>query len=202
MPAADTLTLFLLEATSPIIGLRVRQQHLRGVTGRSNKGALLQTQSTAVNGNPWHVYALLMAPVIYLVGAWMLNVACRICSVEQPGFWRALAVVVASAVAGTGVINALGLQEGAHWGVQFLLGLCVACGLVCFMLRMTLANAIRVVLLECVMTLGITLGLMAAAVVLDTQLNIGQLRVDRHPDAPIPFGPPPTTFVVAPPDDR
>ena len=155
-----------------------------------------------MNGNPWYIYVLLLVPITYLVGAGMLNLSCRICSVEPPGFWRALLVVAACAVASTGLINVLGLHDAAHWGFQILLSVLVSCGLVCFMLKITLGKAIRVVLLEHVMTIGVILGILAAAVVIHIPLNIHQPQATQQQDNVTPFNPPPATFLADPHADR
>ncbi len=88
--------------------------------------------------------------------------------------------------------------------MQLIVGLFVSCGLVCFMLRVTLANAIRVVLLEWAMTLGITVGILAVAVALGTQLqlNPGQLQADRQSETGTPLSPPPATFLTDVPANR
>ena len=54
------------------------------------------------------------------------------------------------------------------------------------------------------MTLGITVGLLAVAVALGTQLqlNPGQLQADRQSEPGTPLSPPPATFLTDVPANR
>jgi hypothetical protein len=152
-----------------------------------------------MDGNPSYTLIVLLVPAIYALSAGMLNLSCRICSVETPGFWRALLVVVASTVASTGLIYVLGIQDDAYWGLQALLGLLVSCGLVCWMLRTTPIDAFRVVLLECVMTVGIVIFFAGALVVVQRELTTHRPQANQQPYPEVSSRPAPPTFLGDPP---
>jgi hypothetical protein len=148
--------------------------------------------------NPPFILIVLLVPAIYALCAGMLNLSCRVCAVEPPGFWRALLVVVACTVASTGLTHVLGVQDDAYWGLQGLLGLLVSCGLVCWMLKTNLVNAFRVVVLQSVMTVGIVIFVAAVAVVIDRELGAHQQQANQPPYPEEHLGPAPPTFLSDP----
>jgi hypothetical protein len=150
---------------------------------------------------PYILMILLLVPAMYALCAGTLNLSCRICSVEPPGFWRALLVVIACTVASTGLTHVLGLQDDACWGLQALLGLLVACGLVCWMLRAKLVDAFRIVLLHCVMTVGILIFAVGTVVVVQRELTTHRPQANQPPDTEMPVSPAPPTFLADPHGD-
>ena len=151
-----------------------------------------------MNENPWFILILVLVPVTYVLSAGILNLSCRICSVETPGFWRALLVVVACTVASNGLIYVFGIQDNAYLGLQGFLSLLVFCGLVCWMLRTTLVNAIRVVLLDFVMTVGILMFFAGVAIVVQRELNTHRSQANQQPYTGMPLSPAPPTFLNDP----
>jgi hypothetical protein len=109
-----------------------------------------------------------LAVASFLFYAWVLQLACRLCREEKPGFGRALGVVAMQMLVGIGIgfaelllLGATGIGRGAGpalQGAQALVGFAAQSIVVARMLDLGLGKAAAIQLTSLAIVLGIAIG--------------------------------------------
>lgn len=91
------------------------------------------------------VVGSVVLPVGLVASAWLLRLACAVCSVREPDFMTAAAIVVVVVIANFGLRIALNHNELAlGLGSQLLLVLLTTATIISFSVRTSIASAIAV----------------------------------------------------------